>query len=405
MFIEIAAKRASGMIQHMSVDDSRTKVLHVWDLRLDSGRNIDDFLETPGLQQRAISRVLVSQGPRHSIQQTRLHELRELLSPFPKNPFLRIYSKARFRFLLKREIQQFRPDVIFYHFGQTAATWIPLSSSFNIPYVVGIYGHDISVALKQKRWQKKYRVFANSKGNFLVLANDVRRRMMELGVSESRIFSYNYPLDATRYFAMEKKPKGPIFKVTIPGRLVEKKGHIYLFKAIQLLKNRNIPVKVTVIGYGGDRDAYRLMARDCEISDQVEWIDTSDSTIRGGFDDLYLDVLSTTDLVVLPCITSSEGDNEAGPALVLCLAQAAEVPVLTTAFEGHEVSISDGETGLISLPGDPEDIANKIEWSKSNPSALAKIAAAGRDRVREVFDQDVNVGKIREVIELTRLKN
>lgn len=385
----------------MAIGNSRTKVLHVWDLRLDSGRNIDDLLETVDLEQRVISRVLVSQGARHSIQQTRLHELRELLSPFPRNPFLRIYSKSKFKYLLKREIQEFRPDVIFYHFGQTAATWIPLSTTFNVPYVVGIYGHDISVALKQKRWQRKYRIFTRTNGNFLVLAEDVKRRIVQLGVSESRIFGYNYPLNATRYFALAKNPKALPFKVTIPGRLVEKKGHIYLFQAIQVLKNRNIHVEVTVIGYGGDRDAYQQMAKDCEISDQIKWIDTANSTIQGSFDDLYLEVLAETDLVVLPCITSSKGDNEAGPALVLCLAQAAEVPVLTTAFEGHEISISDGETGLICLAGNPSDLADKIEWSISNPTPLARIAEAGKNRVKEVFDQDANIAKIRDVIEIT----
>ena len=152
------------------------------------------------------------------------------------------------------------------------------------------------------------------------------------------------------------------------------------------------------MGYGGDKDYYQRLASESGVNNQINWIDTTQATIQGNFDRLYRQLLEETDLVVLPCITSSEGDNEAGPALVLCLAQASGTPVLTTPFKGHEISIADGVTGLLSTEGDSVDLANRIEWAIDNPDQLSAIASAGKSFVRDLFDQDANISHLFELI-------
>ena len=306
-------------------------------------------------------------------------------------------SKLRFRALVKREISNFNPDLIFFHFGQTAATYINLAVKSKKPFVVALYGHDISVAIRKLRWRIKYRIFAKTDGRYLVLAEDVRRRVLDLGVRDSKISTYNWPLDLSPYLSIERSKKTDRLRITIPGRLVEKKGHTYLFQAVKRLNNRNIPVDLTVIGYG-DRADYVKLAEDLNIIDQIRWVDTTEATIKGEFDKIYSQVLKDTDLVVLPCVTSSEGDNEAGPALVLCLAQAAGVPVLTTAFRGHEISIEEGVTGLISKEADVEDLTEKIIWSIENTDAVEEIARAAKETVHRIFDLDSSINAIYEII-------
>lgn len=381
----------------MSSNDHKVKVLHVWDTRVDSGINIDDLLENTPLVQRVISRVLVRQGLPKGISQSQLFQLNEIQSPYPQQIFKRQKSHRSFRDLVEHEIIEFNPDVIFFHFGQTAARFIKLALNHKIPFVVAFYGHDISVATRQLRWRIKYRVFARTNGRFLVLAEDIKRRLSELGVQGSRVFLYNFPINLMPYLKVVKIPHDGPFRVTIPGRMVEKKGHLYLFKAVQRLKEESIQIDVTVIGYG-NQDALRKLADEFGISDQLKWVDTASATIKGEFDKVYTRILSETDLVVLPCITSSEGDNEAGPALVLCLAQAAGIPVLTTAFEGHETSITAGETGLLALEGDFEDLKRQIIWAIDHPNELNSIALKGKIHVQEVFNLESNLRSLVEII-------
>lgn len=361
---------------------------------MDSSVNIDDLLERAPLNQRAVVRVLIGQGATKPMDTRSEYAIKTVLSPFPTSPISRLISKFRFRLILKQEIKSFKPNLVFFHFGQTAALYLKLAQDKRIPFVVAMYGHDISVALNQIRWRLKYKKFAKSNGSFLVLAEDVKRRLLELKIRESHIRIYNYPINIGPYLRVKSVQRSDHFRLTIPGRLVEKKGHIFLFQAIKILNERNIRVHLNVVGYGGNSEYYKSLAAKLGVNDQIKWIDTTSATIQGNFDQLYRAVLDETDLVVLPCITSSEGDNEAGPALVLCLAQASGTPVLTTPFEGHEISITDGITGLLAAESDSIALANKIAWAIENPVELGVIAKAGEFLVRNLFNQDANIDAI-----------
>lgn len=386
------------MLHVVSIDSISIKVLHIWDTKVDSGLNIDDLLERAPLIQRSVSRVLVGLGAEKPMEQRSQNKIESLISPYPENPIARLISRLKFRALLEQEIKSFEPDLVFFHFGQTAATYVKFVRRYGVPFIVAIYGHDISVALQQVRWRFKYKIFAKSDGRFLVLAEDVKKRLIDLRISELNIDLYNYPINIKPYLNAAKVHRSDYFRLTIPGRLVEKKGHLFLFQALRILKARNIFVHLNVVGYGGNSEYYQRLASDIGVIDQINWIDTTQATIQGNFDLLYCQILEETDLVVLPCITSSEGDNEAGPALVLCLAQAAGIPVLTTPFKGHEISIADTVTGLISAEGDSIDLANKIAWAIEMPHELSTIASEGKLFVQNLFDQDKSINHLFELI-------
>lgn len=374
------------------------RVMHIWDLRVDSGANIDDALAATGIVQISVSRILVRNSALEGITNHALETISELKSPYPRNIFFRKLSKIRFRSFVKSQILTFKPDVIYFHFGQTAASLIKYLGKFHIPFIVAFYGHDISVALRQPRWIKKYAIFTKTSGRFLVLSNDVKKRVTKLGIDPSRVTEYNYPLDLSLYLAVQKEPTKSIYTITIPGRLVEKKGHKVLFEAVSHLKTFGKDVNLRVLGYGNSWSNFQEFASQLAIENRIEWIDSSESTVNGSFNSLYASVLTTTDLVVLPSITSSDGDDEAGPALVLCLAQASGTAVLTTPFEGHEISITDGETGFLSRESDPIDLAEKILFCINNPNLVEKVAQQGKMHVQEVFDKQRNLGIILNVI-------
>jgi colanic acid/amylovoran biosynthesis glycosyltransferase len=382
----------------MPRSEPQIRVLHVWDYRVNWGTNIDDYLSKLVHDQMAVSRVLTQSGNKNYLPQSAQHLIDKIVSPFPANIFLRQLSKLRYIRFLKSEIRAYQPDVIYFHFGQTAASLINPLSGFKIPFIVAFYGHDISVALRQPRWVKKYRIFSQVEAQFLVLSRDVKRRVADLGVDPARITIYNYPLELRPYLGVQKTPIDSEFNITIPGRLVEKKGHVILFQAMHLLNGLGLPVQLKVVGYGSDWAHFKRAALDAGIAEQIEWIDTASASAQGDFDTVYTEVLAHTNLVVLPCITSSVGDDEAGPALVLCLAQASGTPVLTTAFEGHEVSILDEKTGVIAADGDAEDLAAKIAWCINHPEQLDVIAVAGKEYVQKVFNQDSNLQIIFNVI-------
>ena len=380
--------------------DRPPRVLHVWDTRVDSGSNIDDLLGKSPIVQESISRVLIRNSRPKPLTQQSQYVLNDIQSPFPKGVLRRIISKRIFTHSIEEAIERFNPDILFFHFGQTAATYIKLAMKYKKPFVVGIYGHDVSVATQSFRWKMKYRIFAKTDGKYLVLAKNVVSRLVSIGIKESNIFLYDYPLNIEPYLRVQKRQldrTSSSFRITIPGRFVEKKGHKYLFEALQILNEMSVRVSLTAIGYG-DKENLEREAKELGIGSLITWVDTGDATVSGDFDAIYSSVLKDTDLVVLPCLTSKNGDNEAGPALVLCLAQATGTPVLTTPFEGHEVSIKDCESGLIIPERNSQAIAEKILWAINNPIALSNISNSGRETVVKVFSLSSNVEKILHVL-------
>jgi glycosyltransferase involved in cell wall biosynthesis len=375
------------------------KILHLWDYKVESGQNLDDYLSEIYPGQLAVIRLRVATGDNSRVNSVSLHSGHELISPYPKNVLFRFLDQMGFRWFIKRQLAKYKPDLVFFHFAQTSTRYVRLIEKMGIPTVTGVYGHDISSALSSLRWRLLYRRFKSTAGLFLVQTMEVQSRLLDLGIPSHRIMINQFPIKLDNYLNLQRLPKGSTFRITIPGRFVEKKGHIFLLNALKLLDDSGFDFHLTAIGYGGDLANLQLYTRNIGLDTKVTWIDSALATSGGGFEELYLSVLSGTDLVVLPCVTSQTGDNEAGPALSLCFAQAAGVPVLTTPFRGHELTIADGETGLVSATVDPDTLSSKIKWAQDHPRELEEISQAGKEKVSEVFYSTTNLNKLGAICE------
>jgi glycosyltransferase involved in cell wall biosynthesis len=62
----------------------------------------------------------------------------------------------------------------------------------------------------------------------------------------------------------------------------------------------------------------------------------------------------------------------------------------------------DGETGLLTPPGDVRALARALERLLYDPDLRARMGAAGAEHVRRRFTADVHVARIAEVNQLAR---
>ena len=60
--------------------------------------------------------------------------------------------------------------------------------------MVIFYGHDLSTALHSKRWRKKYQKLLYSGDCLLVLCEDAKQRLIELGCNGNKIVIWNQPV-------------------------------------------------------------------------------------------------------------------------------------------------------------------------------------------------------------------
>jgi glycosyltransferase involved in cell wall biosynthesis len=93
-----------------------------------------------------------------------------------------------------------------------------------------------------------------------------------------------------------------------------------------------------------------------------------------------------------------------GIPVVLMEAMASGMPCVTTRITGIPELIRDGKDGLLVTPSDSEELAAALERLMDDPSLRARLAVAGRERVRARYNLTRNVERLGKIFE-ARLEN
>jgi glycosyltransferase involved in cell wall biosynthesis len=115
----------------------------------------------------------------------------------------------------------------------------------------------------------------------------------------------------------------------------------------------------------------------CEHRRLVERLGIADVTaITGWVNDPY-DYLQHADIFVLPSL------QEASGALSLLEAMQAGLPVVASRIDGIPEDVIDGESALLTPPGDVAALRRALERLTGDPALRARLGGRGR----EIFDQ------------------
>jgi glycosyltransferase involved in cell wall biosynthesis len=174
------------------------------------------------------------------------------------------------------------------------------------------------------------------------------------------------------------------------ARLVEKKGIIYLLKAVKMLLNKGIKIKCTIIGDGPLSKKLKFFTLTEGISNYVEFkgINTREEVFN---------YLTITDIFVLPCIIASDGDRDGLPN-VLLEAMMMGVPVITTNISAIPELIEDGKTGLLVPERDEIAIVDAVLKLFNDSVLYREIVKKGREKVVKNFNIQKSIDIIEELL-------
>jgi glycosyltransferase involved in cell wall biosynthesis len=168
---------------------------------------------------------------------------------------------------------------------------------------------------------------------------------------------------------LERFARGtPVLDGRIVGnvaRLAEQKGHRDLIAAAALVVERHPDVRFVVAGEGELRDELERLAE--PLGDRFRFLGA-----RGDVPDL----LASFDVFAFP-------SRFEGLCLAVIEAQAAGVPVVASPVGGIRESVTDGETGWLVPPRDPDALAERIVWVLEHDTEARDVAAAARARAFE----------------------
>lgn len=176
------------------------------------------------------------------------------------------------------------------------------------------------------------------------------------------------------------------------GRLVEKKGFVYLVEACRLLKDKGCDFTCRIVG-GEDQHA-------ATIRSTIERLNLTDTvTLHSAVTQEELKrIYQQATIFALPCQVLESGDRDGIPN-VLVEAMAMGLPVVSTNISGIPELIEDRVNGMLVPEKNSAELAAAIEELLSAPELRRQFGQAGREKVRREFDSKQNVQALKALFD------
>lgn len=199
------------------------------------------------------------------------------------------------------------------------------------------------------------------------------------------VIPYSSALDFDEFLPPKEKPEVP--RILFVGRLVERKGLIYLISAMEVLKKRGIRAELRIVGEGPLMESLRNYAKGLE--DSVKFLGKVSSQE-------LVEEYKNSDIFVLPSIVDSRGDTE-GLGVVLLEALSFGLPVIASRVGGIPDIVENGKTGILVPEKDPMAIADAIVRLLSNWNEAKKMVINGQAKIAERFSASKIADKLIQI--------
>ena len=182
-----------------------------------------------------------------------------------------------------------------------------------------------------------------------------------------------------------------VFTVGYVGRLIPYKGLDEFLGAISLVIRKTASIRFSLFG----EESYQIHLKGnykMSLEERAQELHIEKYITFHGFIEDQRKIYSQIDCLVLPSY------REAFPFVIL-EAMASGVPVIATNVGGIPELITDGETGFLIPPKDPQAIADAVTYVIENPEKVKTVVENARKLVRENFDYRENA---RQFVKLYR---
>ena len=173
--------------------------------------------------------------------------------------------------------------------------------------------------------------------------------------------------------------------VLFVGKMVEKKGLVYLIKGMAEIRAALPAARLVAAGDGPLRGDLERLTRELGLAAAVSFVGPK------GHDELKL-MYNGADVLAVPSVVARDGETEGMPTVIL-EAFAAACPVVGSRVAGIPEFVRDGETGFLAEAASPADLTSQIvkavRAGRERFASACQAAAAERDfkKLAELYAQ------------------
>ena len=277
-------------------------------------------------------------------------------------------------------------SLVHVHFATDATEIWPSVKAAGLPMLITLHGYDVNVHREWwesghagMRWRTYPRrlVALSTEPNvhFLAVSKAIRDRAIEFGLPNDKISVSYIGINADFFrpdgVPIKMRPK----RILFVGRLVPKKAPLLLVRVFADVLKKVPDAELIMVGEGPLRGAAEKLAM--RLHAPIVFVGSQTS-----FE--VLAHLREARVLCLPSVTAANGDAE-GFGLVLLEAQAAGVPVVSSALGGSTEGLIDGVTGYRCSEGDRAMLAERLVSILVNDALAENMSTQGISFVKDRF--------------------
>ena len=263
-------------------------------------------------------------------------------------------------------------ELIHSHMSRGHAFGVLMKMMTKVPVIAT--AHSCSLQL---HWRFNDYVIANSQATY-----DYHRRVNRIPAhkmekvfcfTDLERFKHVTPLNVT-IVKRQMRMKGDEFLVGVVGEVVARKGHLYLFQALEEIIESVPNFKLVMLGRFKRNEPYVKKLRAIQLKQnlhgRIKWL---------GLRTNVQDFMAAFDLCVVPSIEEPLG-------LVALESLAAGTPVVAARTGGLPEIVRNGENGMLVPPKSPTQLAQAIIKLAASKSERDRLGEKGREMVQQEFD-------------------
>jgi len=281
---------------------------------------------------------------------------------------------------LYRIIKEFQPDIIHSWESMCSIYAIPAAKLAGIKFINGaIRNVPLKLTVFKKGWVRSKIIFPFAD---VILANSFAG-LKAYGVPQNKAYCIYNGFDFSRINNLRDTDEiRRQFNITtskvvgMVGRFCDKKDYkTFILSAMKILKRRE-DVSFLAIGEGPTSERCRQMVTP-DFNNRIKFLDKQEDIES---------IVNVFDIGVLA--TYTEGISNA-----IMEYMALAKPVIATDGGGTGELVVNNKTGFLINPGDPGELAEKIEFLLDNKEIAQKMGSAGKDRLFHEFNLEIMAHK------------
>lgn len=262
--------------------------------------------------------------------------------------------------------------------------WL-LSFLYPLEYILFAYGYEFE-KFKENPFLRKFylKIYSRARG-VITCSDQIRKRLVDFGVPAEKI-DVAYPAaDPLRFspaadlagFRKEKNLEGRRV-ILSAGRLVERKGHDQVLRALEKIADQFPDILYVIAGAGPAEERLRGMTRELQLQPYVRFLGrVSEEDLNGYYNACEFFVMPSREI-------AAEGHIE-GFGIVFLEANACAKPCIGGRSGGVTEAIAEGKTGFLVDPESVEELSEKMLFFLSKPEEARKMGAEGLKRLHQEF--------------------